>query len=58
MGDSLEVVVKELDLERRRLSLSRKGAQRAREQAQVAAFKGKSQSLGTFADLLGDKLKK
>ncbi len=58
VGDSLEVVVKELDLERRRLSLSRKGAQRAREQAQVAAFKGKSQSLGTFADLLGDKFKK
>jgi len=58
VGDELEVVVKELDLERRRLSLSRKGAQRAKEQAHVASYRGKSQSLGTFADLLGGKLGK
>ncbi|MEM1030686.1 MAG: S1 RNA-binding domain-containing protein [Myxococcota bacterium] len=58
VGDTFEVVVKEVDLERRRLSLSRKGAERAREQAQVAAYKGQRQSLGTFADLLAGKLQK
>lgn len=59
VGDEVEVTVLEIDESRRRLSLSMKQVARKREQGQAAQYKGGGgQSLGTFADLLGDKLKK
>jgi small subunit ribosomal protein S1 len=59
VGDEVEVTVLEIDEGRRRLSLSMKQVARKREQGRVEQYKGSGgQSLGTFGDLLKDKLKK
>ncbi|MEZ4446657.1 MAG: S1 RNA-binding domain-containing protein [Polyangiaceae bacterium] len=60
-GDQVEVLILEVDPERRRLSLSIKQVGQQLEKGQAAAYKGGGggggQSLGTFADLLKGKLK-
>jgi len=58
VGDEVEVTVLEVDESRRRLALSMKQVARRRERGQAESYKGGGQSLGTFADLLKDKLKK
>ena len=55
MGQQVEVVVKSIDHERKRIALSMKAVGAQKEAEQVASFKPKSSSLGTFADLFNKK---
>ena len=57
LGQEVEVVVLDIDNERRRIGLSVKQVAAQTEKQQAAGYKPASkQSLGTFADLMKDKL--
>jgi small subunit ribosomal protein S1 len=59
VGQEVEVVVKEIDTERHRVSLSMKAVAANEEAAQAKAYRpASSGSMGTFADLLKKKLDK
>lgn len=56
VGDTIEAVVVGVDPERRRIALSVKGIAAQNEKDQAAGYRGASGSLGTFGDLLKNKL--
>jgi small subunit ribosomal protein S1 len=59
VGQEIEVVVLEVDPEKRRISLSVKALDAQQEAEQAASFRrASSESMGTFADLMKQKLKK
>ena len=59
VGQEIEVVVLEVDPEKRRISLSIKALDSQAEAEQAATYRrGSGESLGTFGDLLKQKLKK
>jgi small subunit ribosomal protein S1 len=58
VGQEVEVAVLGIDREKKRISLSMKAVGASREAAQARNYKPSGGSLGTFGDLLKDKLKK
>jgi small subunit ribosomal protein S1 len=55
VGQEIEVVVLEIDNERKRVALSMKQVATHQEAAQASGYKPAAQSLGTFADLFNKK---